>query len=45
MAASAPISEVLVVMPSVTMSWVPMIAPTTHKGAMSATLPTLKKAG
>ena len=46
MPASAPISEVLVVMPSVTMSWVPMMAPTTHSGAISARLrETEKKAG
>ena len=34
MPASAPISEVLAVMPSVTMSCTPMIAPTTQSGAI-----------
>jgi hypothetical protein len=45
MPASAPISDVLVVMPSVTISCVPTIAPTTHNGAISKRLIALKNVG
>src|ERR1019366_7171233 len=45
MPASAPISEVLVVMPRVTISWVPIMAPTTQSGVIRTRLPRLKNAG
>ena len=45
MPASAPISEVLAVMPSVTMSCTPMIAPTTQSGAISSSEPSSRKRG
>src|SRR5580700_10395468 len=45
MPARAPISEVLVVMPSVTINCVPMTAPTTQSGAINARLGRLKNAG
>src|ERR1039458_2730020 len=44
-AASAPISDVLAVMPSVTMSCTPMIAPITHSGAISNSDPGSRKRG
>ncbi len=43
--ASAPISEVLAVMPSVTMSCTPMIAPTTQSGAISSSEASSRKRG
>ena len=45
MPASAPISEVLAVMPSVTMSCTPMIAPTTQSGAISSSEASSRKRG
>src|SRR5665213_570834 len=45
MPASAPISEVLVVIPRVTISWVPIMAPTTQSGVIRTRLPRLKNAG
>ena len=42
---ATPISDVLVVIPRVTINCVPMMAPTTHSGVIRIRLPRLKKAG
>src|SRR5579859_1663815 len=43
--AMAPMSEVLAVIPSVTTSWTPMMAPTTQSGAISRSEPSSMKRG